>query len=316
MRIGGIAVWPLLKKVGRSIRATDVLGLAAQTAYFFFFSLFPIFLFATPLLSIFGDKRTTVNLIMAQAARVVPGDAYRLIAAVVNEVVFAKDAPGIISVGALLTLWAGSNVFSALTDALNHAFGAQDTRRWWKKTLIACGFVIGASIVGFFATVVLLDGQNVVRVIASFAGFGSATTILWTIIQFPLAVFFVIVLTWAIYFVLPNLRMTWGEALVGAVVATALWIVVTLAFRIYLQHFNNFNEVYGTIGAVVVLLTWMYLTMLAILSAGVLAAELHGELSGHRTPGDTHRGRPHGRKADVARELGVHVAPRAERGAD
>ena len=316
MRIGGIAVGPLLKKVGRSIHATDVFGLAAQTAYFFFFSLFPIFLFATPLLSIFGDRRTTVNLIMAEAARVMPGDAYHLISDVVNDVVFAKGAPGVISLGALLTLWAGSNVFSALTDALNRAFGAQDTRQWWKKTLIACGFVIGASIVGFIATLVLLDGENVVRVIANFTGLGTATKALWSIIQYPVAIVFVIVLMWAIYFVLPNLRMTWGEALLGAVVATALWIVVTLAFRLYLQHFNNFNDVYGTIGAVVVLLTWMYLTMLAILTAGVLAAEVHGELSGHRTPGDTHRGKPHGRKAELARELGVHVAPRASRGAD
>lgn len=309
MRIWGIAVGPLLKKVVRSIRATDVLGLSAQAAYFFFFSLFPIVLFATPLISVFGDKRTTVDLIMAEVARVVPGDAYRLIAGVVNDVVFAKDAPGIISLGALLTLWAGSNVFSALTNALNHAFAVQETRPLWKQTSIACGFVIGASIVGVLATVVLLDGENVVQVIANFAGLGTRTKILWTIIQFPLAVFFIIFLNWAIYFVLPNLRLTWREALLGSVIATALWIVVTLAFRLYVQHFPNFNKVYGTIGAVVVLLTWMYLTMLAILSAGVWAAEVHGELSGRRTPGDTHRGKPRGRKAEVAREVGVEVAP-------
>jgi membrane protein len=316
MTIGGIAVGSLLKKVGRNILATDVLGLSAQTAYYFFFSLFPLFLFAAPLLSLLGDKRTTVDLIMAQMADALPSDAYRLIAGVVNDVVFAKDAPGVISLGALLTLWAGSNVFSALTDALNRAFGVTDTRSWWKKTLIACGFVIGASIVGLIATVVLLDGENVVRRVADFVGLGTTTKVVWTIIQFPLAIVFIVLLAWAIYFVLPNLRMTWGEALLGALLATLLWIVVTLAFRLYVQHFGNYNRMYGTIGAVVVLLIWMYLTMLAILSAGVVAAEVHGELSGRRTPGDTGRGKPRGRKADTARDLGVHAAPRAARGTD
>jgi membrane protein len=316
MTIGGIAVGPLLKKVGRNILATDVLGLSAQTAYYFFFSLFPLFLFATPLLGLLGDKRATVNLIMTQVGEALPGDAYRLIDGVVKDVVFAKDAPGVISLGALLTLWAGSNVFSALTDTLNHAFGAQDTRSWWKKTVIACVFVVGASIVGLIATVVLLDGENVVRTIATFVGLGATTKIVWTVVQFPLAVLFIVLLAWAIYFVLPNLRLTWGEALIGAVIATMLWIVVTLAFRLYVQHFGNYNRMYGTIGAVVVLLIWMYLTMLAVLSAGVLAAEVHGELSGRRTPGDTGRGKPRGRKAKTARELGVHAAPRAARGAD
>jgi membrane protein len=307
MVIGGIRVGALLKKVGRNMLATDVLGLSAETAYYFFFSLFPLILFSAPLLSLLGDKRETVDSIMAKVAPAVPADAYRLIAGVVNDVVFAKGAPGLMSAGALLTLWAGSNVFSALTDTLNRAFAVTETRPWWRKTLIAFGFAIGAAVVGLVATVVLLDGENVVHFIAGLVGFGGTSKTVWTIVQFPVAIAFVILLTWAIYYVLPDLRMTWGEALLGSFIATALWLVVTLAFRLYVQHFGSYSRMYGTIGAVIVLLVWMYLTMLSILTAGVVAAEVHGELSGHHTPGDSHRGRPHGRKAEVARELGVQA---------
>ncbi len=307
MTIGGIRVGPLLKKVGRNMLATDVLGLAAQTAYYFFFSLFPLILFSAPLLSLLGDKRDTVDSIMAKVAPAVPADAYRLIASVVNDVVFAQGAPGVMSAGALLTLWAGSNVFSALTDTLNRAFAVTDTRPWWRKTLIAFGFVIGAAVVGLVATIVLLDGENVVHVVAGFVGLGGTSKTVWTIVQFPVAIAFVILLAWAIYYVLPDLRMTWGEALLGALIATMLWLVVTLAFRLYVQHFGSYSRMYGTIGAVIVLLVWMYLTMLSILTAGVVAAEVHGELSGRHTPGDSHRGTPHGRKAEVARELGVQT---------
>ncbi len=307
MTIGGIQVGALLKKVGRSMLATDVLGLSAQTAYYFFFSLFPLILFSAPLLSLLGDKRETVDLIMAKVAPAVPLDAYKLIAGVVNDVVFAKGAPGAMSVGALLTLWAGSNVFSALTDTLNRAFAVTDTRPWWRKTVIAFGFVIGAAIVGLVATIVLLDGENVIHGIAGIVGLGDTSKVVWTIVQFPVAIAFVILLTWAIFYVLPDLRMTWGEALLGALIATTLWLIVTLAFRLYVQHFGSYSRMYGTIGAVIVLLVWMYLTMLSVLTAGVVAAEIHGELSGRHTPGDSRRGKPHGRKAETARELGVRT---------
>jgi membrane protein len=277
----------LIGRVWRNIVATDVLGLAAQTAYYFFFSLFPLLLFTAPMLSLVGDKEQTVSIVMQGIARSVPPDAYLLIQGVVNDVVFAKNAPGVLSVGAILTLWAGSNVFSALSDALNHAFAVTETRPWWKRTLISGTFVIGAGVVGAIATIVFLDGENVVDAIAGFVGLGSTARVIWTVLQFPITAGFVTVLAWAVYYVLPNLRLSSREAFIGAVVATVSWIVVTLAFRVYVQHFGNYNKTYGTIGAVVVLLTWMYLTMLSVLSAGVLAAELHSRRTGKATGADT-----------------------------
>jgi membrane protein len=291
----------LLKRVWCNILETDVLGLAAQTAYYFFFSLFPLLLFMAPLLSLVGDKEQTVGIIMQALARAVPPDAFLLVQNVVNDVVFAKNAPGMLSLGAVLTVWAGSNVFSALTDALNHAFAVNETRAWWKRTLMCMMFVIGAAIVGAVATVILLDGEDIVHLIANFFGLGSTTRIIWIVLQIPIAIGFVVVLLWAVYYILPNLRLSRREALVGAVVATVAWIIVTLAFRIYVQHFGSYNKTYGTIGAVVILLTWMYLTMLAVLSAGVLASELHSRHTGHATAADARR-----RGASMQRSAGVH----------
>src|SRR5579859_3130839 len=174
----------LLKRVWHNILATDVLGLAAQTAYFFFFSLFPLLLFTAPFLSLVGNKAATVGIIMQGLARSVPPDAYLLIQNVVNDVVFSKNAPGVLSLGAILTIWAGSNVFSALIDALNHAFAVNDSRPWWRRTLICFAFVIGAALVGLIATVVLLDGEQVVQIITGFFGLGETTRFIWTVLEF------------------------------------------------------------------------------------------------------------------------------------
>ncbi|HEV7706283.1 MAG TPA: YhjD/YihY/BrkB family envelope integrity protein, partial [Gemmatimonadaceae bacterium] len=104
MIIKGFKVGPLLKTTGKEILDDNVLGLAAQAAYNAFFSIFPFFLFAAPLLSLFGDKQKTFTWLMNQLATVVPSEAIDLVRSVIKDVVFSKNAPGLISIGAVLAL--------------------------------------------------------------------------------------------------------------------------------------------------------------------------------------------------------------------
>ena len=95
------------------------------------------------------------------------------------------------------------------------------------------------------------------------------------IVQYPVAFVLLVGVMWMIYYFLPNLRQSKRQVLVGAVVATVLWIGVTLGFRAYVSNFASYNKTYGTIGGVIILLTWMYLTMLVILAGGELNSEIH-----------------------------------------
>ncbi len=271
-RLGGI-----VKQVGREFVARDIGALAAGAAYYCFFSVFPLVLFAAPLLSVVGDRQQTFDFLLRQVQGAVPPDAYRLLQGVFTQVVFAKGAPGVLSLGAVLTIWSASNIFSALRDALNHAFGVQETRPIWKYYLIAMAFVIGASIFLLIATVILIDGEDVVSFVASHVGLSSTTATIWLVLQFPIAILLVIAFSWAMFSFLPNGCFTKREALISSVVATILWLIVTAAFRAYVQHFGSYNKVYGTIGAVIILLTWMYLSMLAVLLGGEVGAVLHSE---------------------------------------
>ena len=142
----GIESRSLVKKTLKETLDDNLLGLAAQTAYYFFFSLFPLLLFVAPLLSLVGNKQETFGLFASQLQQVVPSEGWALIGGVIKDVVYAKNAPGLMSIGALLAIWAGSNVFGALIDALNAAYDVKDTRPWWKKKLIAVASVI---VIGF-----------------------------------------------------------------------------------------------------------------------------------------------------------------------
>jgi len=272
MRLGEMR--QVLRLVWHHISEHDVLALAAEGAYYFFFSLFPLVLFAVSLLGVVGDRQRTLDFLLTEAQRNLPGDAATLLRGVFQDVVLAKGAGGVLSVGAVLTLWAASNVFSGLRDALNHAVGVAETRPYWRQVLIAIAFVLGSSIFLFAATVILLDGEGLVNLIADHIGLSQTAATVWTVGQIILALMLLVLVAWALYHYLPNACFTARTALQSALIASALWLIATLGFRLYVQHLGTYNRVYGAVGAVIILLTWMYLSILALLIGGQFGAAL------------------------------------------
>ena len=275
MVVKGYRVGPLLKKTGQEILDDNVLGLAAQTAYYLFFSLFPLFLFTAPLLSLLGDEREIFEWIISRADRAIPASALELVRGVASDVVFSESAPGLMSAGILLVIWAGSNVFGSLTGALNRAYDVEETRPWWRQKLMAIACVGASGICLGVACATLLAGPQVATWLTDNTPIGPTFKSIWWFFQYPLAFSMLAGMLFMTYYFLPNLRQHKGQVLVGALSAALLWVLVTVLFRAYVTNFGSYNKTYGTIGAVIVLLTWMYLTMLVILTGGELNAELH-----------------------------------------
>jgi membrane protein len=275
MVIKGFRIGPLLKATGKDILNDNVLGLAAQAAYNAFFSIFPFFLFAAPLLSLFGDKAKTFSWLMNQLATIVPAEAIALVQSVVKDVVFSKNAPGLVSVGAILAAWSGSAVFGALINTLNTAYHVTETRPWWKRALLQLACVVVMGLLVAFASIVMLAGPEIAKTLGAKLHLDRFFVLGWTILQYPIAIAMIVLAFYLIYRYLPNVRQHPKQILVGASVGTVLWILVTLLFRLYVTDFATYNKTYGTIGGVIVLLTWMYLTMIVLLAGGELNSNLH-----------------------------------------
>lgn len=274
MQVKGYDVKRLAGSTFKEAMKDRVPALAAESAYYLFFSIFPLFLFLAPLVGVIGDPHENFEWLFTQLARAVPGEALGLVREVVEQVVFAPGAPGLLSFGLVLALWSGSNIFSSLMDTLNQAFDARETRPWWKAKLIAIAAVVVAAVGLIFATIVLVGGGDIVNAVADRIGIGPAGRVIWIVLQTMLALGILVAIAWGQYRFLPNARVTSKHALAGAIVATLLWVIVTLGFRFYVQNFGSYNKTYGTIGGVIVLLTWMYLSMLVLLLGGEMTAEL------------------------------------------
>ena len=264
----------LIRKTASETIEDNVLGIAAQVAYNFFFSLFPLILFLAPLLSLLGDKRQIVSDLMARPSQIVPADAFGLLSKVVIDIVFAKNAPGLISLGALLAAWSGSNIFTTFMGALDTAYDVKDERPWWKQRLIALGVLVGWALIVTAVTAILLAGDNFVNYAQTQLGMGSAALDVWNVLQFPLAIVLLVAFFYLMYWALPYVKQDKKQILVGSIVAAVLFVLATLIFRVYVQHFPP-NRTYGTVGAVMVLLTWMYVVSVVILVGGELNSELH-----------------------------------------
>ena len=274
MIVKGYRVESLAKCVGKEILADDVLGLSAELAYYFFFSLFPIMLFITPVLSFFGNEQQIVDGVLRQLGTAIPPESQQLVADVVRSVV-TTNAPGLMSVGALLALWAGSNVFNNLINALNKAYDVEETRPFWKRRLIAMGMVIVSGLVVGTSTIAVVAGDYILGWVAGLLGLAERTRLVLTVAQYAIAFVMLVGMAWVTFRVLPNTRQNWRHVLVGAVFTTVAWAIATLGFKLYVANFGNYSATYGTIGGIIVLLTWMYLTMVVLLTGGELASELH-----------------------------------------
>ena len=275
VRVHGYDIVALTKKTWAEIGKDKVSVYAAQMAYSFFFALFPLLLFLAALLSLVADKQTVMAQFNGRIAAALPGDVASLLGKTIEKVVFSNGAPGLLSFGLLTAAWSGSSIFGALRTALNDAYDVEETRPWWKQYVLQLGMLALVGGVTVVATVTLLNGEGIVSGLASHLGLGRITTLIWTVVQFPLAIGALVAVLWLVYYFLPNCRHQDKRILiVGATIATLLWIAATLLFRLYVQRFNALNPAYGAIGAIMVLLTWMYYSSFVLLAVGELAAEL------------------------------------------
>lgn len=275
MIIKGFNIVPLVKKTAKEVGDDRIPALAAQTAYYFFFSLFPLLLFLTPLLGLVGDGQELMQSLLGRLSATMPADTLSLVRRVLGEIITSSGGAGVMSVGVLLAGWSGSNIFGALMDALNVAYDVTETRPWWKKQVLRIGVLLLAGGIMIAATAIFLDGERLAQWAGSTLHLGSAAVAAWSVVQIVLAVALLVAVGSIVYKLLPNVQQRWPHVIVCSAISTALWIVATLVFRLYVQHFGSYNKTYGTIGAVIMLLTWMYYSMFVLLVGGELASEIH-----------------------------------------
>jgi membrane protein len=275
MRVILQGIWAIVLEA----RADNVTGEAAKVAYYFFLSLWPLLLGLFAFTGILGGE-PAFEWIMDWVRRALPPEATRMLQRYVEDVV-AEERPDMLSLGIILTLWSGSNIFATLAEGLNVIYDLPEGRSWWKRRALSIGLLVAASVLLTAGASAVLAGAE----IAAALGIDRAIAIL----RYPLAFLALTALLWLAYYHLPardqNLAKRWVT--IGALVGATLWLLVTTLFRLYVANLGSYDS-YGVVGAVLVLLLWLYLTAVAILFGGEVAVSL--EQGVHRPPRDGRTG--------------------------
>ncbi len=239
---------------------------SARVAYYVFLLLFP-FLLAIFALSGFLGREALFNWIMHELLAALPPQAALALEDSVREITLVRR-PGTLAVAVVVTFWGASNALTALADGLNAAFRVDRRRRWWKKKALGVVVVVIACAAVLLGALAVLAGPEI--------GARVGLRHLGSMLRWPVAAGLVVGMTWLLYYLLPNRSQ--GKVklhlLGGAALATAMWAVCTLLFRLYLSSFGRLDVVYGVLGGVVALLIWLYLAAMSILFGGEVAAGL------------------------------------------
>jgi membrane protein len=219
-----------------------------------------------------------------------PPSAFDLVNATMLEV-SQSSGGGKLSFGFLAALWAASNGMSAITDSLNATYDIEEGRPWWKQRLVAITLTVALSILIVVALLLVIAGGHIAEGIATHYGFGSQFATGWKIIQWPI-VFAVMILAFAlIYYFAPDLRdQKWQWLTPGALIGVVLWLLVSLGFRVYLEFFDSYSKTYGSLGAVIILMLWLYFTGAAVLIGGEVNSEIENAAAERGAPEAKERG--------------------------
>jgi membrane protein len=273
--LGGLTLRQLAKKVIAAINEDNLLGRASELAFNFILALFPMLLFLLACLGVSASRGTVLRTnLLTYFSQALPPAAFQLINHTLNEVM--KNASnGKLTFGILLTIWFASGGMNSMISGLNGAYGLRESRSWFKVRAIAAGLTVAISLLIILALIAVLAGGYVANVVGSHYGLARVTIVTWRVAQMLLAVAFVTFSFSVIYYFGPDLEeRQWYWITPGSVVGVLLWIAASFGFRAYLHFFNTYSRTYGSLGAVMILLMWLYATSFSFLVGGEINAQI------------------------------------------
>lgn len=256
-----------IKQLVERINDADVTGLSAQLAYFFLLSLFPFLLF---LVTLMGFIPISSESVMQFLDSFLPGDVSDMIKDNLETLVNNRSG-GLLSVGILGTIWSASNGFNAITKSFNKAYQVEEDRSFILNRLIALGLMLGLVLVIAVALVGAVFGKVIGEYVFGFIGLDDYVDA-WNVIRWVVTTVTLFLVLFIIYILAPNEKIKMKDVVLGAIFATIAWQVVSLGFSYYVNNLGNYSATYGSLGTVIILMIWLYLSGIIITTGGVINA--------------------------------------------
>lgn len=283
LEMDGLSWRGLIRAILREAAEANVSNRSAQLAFWFLMGFFPMLLCVTSMVSLLSSAPDSQATLMSYIADVLPSGASHL----VRQVLAQTASSGRASFSLLFALWSSSSATAGLINTLNGIYRLRESRPWWKYQVTSIALAIALGVLLTAALIIVVYGPFIFHSIAP----GSGSLLVWKVAQWPVAALLLILALLGLYRFAPDIRkQKWKWLLPGAVIAAAIWMVASILFKLYVRHFSQFGLLYGSLGTLIILMLWFYLSGVAILVGGEINALLEDAAAKRGVPGAKRRG--------------------------
>ncbi len=277
---GGLLRREFVLRLWRSLNEDDIFNRSAQLAYYFFLALFPALICLTSVMGLLAGSGSRLHdTLVSYLSTIMPRAVFELVARTLEHTI-ATSGGGKISFGFLAALWSATAGMRALEDTLNAVYNVKESRPLWKTYGIAIAATIVCGLLVLVALAVILCGDTVANFVASRVALDPVATWSWKIVQVAIAFSFVALVFSFTYYFCPDIpRPRWRWITPGALVGIITWALASVALRLYLHFSHSYTATYGSLGAVMVLLLWFYVTGMMLLLGAEVNAEIDAEIA-------------------------------------
>ncbi|RFU62912.1 YihY/virulence factor BrkB family protein [Peribacillus glennii] len=271
------------KMLGQEIKEDRATGLAAEQAYYYMLALFPmliLLLSIVPYLSI--EPQKAIDFI----GSVMPSETTDVFTDNIIAIVSDRNG-GLLTFGILGTLWSASNGMNAFIHSMNVAFDVDETRSFIKARLLSIGLTLGLIVAFVVALSLPVFGNIILDLVNKVVPIPDSMQILFSILRWVVAIIVIAFVLALMYRFAPNKHYPFKQVIPGALAATIIWQLISLGFSFYVSHFGNYSSTYGSLGGVIVLMLWLYLTGLALVIGGEINALFHRQSTFASKPSST-----------------------------
>ena len=274
----GVPVSVIGKRFFNSFNDDNLLSRAAELGYYFLFALFPTLVSASSILGLAAKRASTIYIrLLDYLALVIPRSAFAMVVQTFNQTTAASTG-GKITLGLAAALWSASVGFAAIQDTMNNVYKVKETRPYWKArgSAILVTVLLSIMVTSILASLFLGDfTANYFRHALSPHTVATGTSLAIRVLSWVIATLLLMLLFSTIFYFAPDVKnKRWHWFTPGAALGILGWLIASIALRIYLHYFDNYSVTYGSLGAVIILLTWFYITGLMLLSGAEVNSEI------------------------------------------
>lgn len=290
-KLGGLGPVELGRRVYRQVEEDEILTRSAALSYYFIFALFPMLFFLVAVMGLFARSHDVQSGLFSYSGRFMPPETFSLLRKTLREIASASTGLKLVF-GLMLAMWSASGGVSSIMDALNRCYRVKDSRPYVKQRLISLALTIGISALVITAMVMTLYGGDIARFVGARTGLSDLAVLLWQLSGWAVSFLFVVISFALLYYWGPDVEQQWRWITPGSLFGVLAWLAASFLLRAYLHYFNNFSKTYGSLGAVILLLVWLYIAAMAILLGGEINSEIENAAAEHGHP----EAKPEGRK--------------------